>query len=160
MMMRLLHLFVTVLFIFSLATVDALVSACGSSPSDGDLFQSPLDGHCGGLSLFILGSYRWCDLNLTEMFVSLHFQDFSRVVSQKEFCSGLNLTVPAGVNKLTAALHDRKPHAGVAGACHAREQPLEVCADDELQPSLVRGAQRRRLVRLLLHVAQRRGVRR
>ena len=109
MMMRLLHLFVTVLFIFSLATVDALVSACGSSQSDGNLLQSPLDGHCGGLSLFILGSYRWCDLNLTEMFVSLHFQDFSRVLSQKEFCSGLNLTVPAGVNKLTAALHDRKP---------------------------------------------------
>ena len=106
---RLLSLVVIAHFISSLATVGAINSACGSTPIHGNLFQSPLDGHCGGLSLLIQGSNRWCDLHLTETFVSLSFQDSSRVVSRKEFCSGFNLTVLAGVHKLSAALHDRNP---------------------------------------------------
>jgi hypothetical protein len=94
---------------FLLATVVLVVSSCNCPSSDETLLRLPVDGHCGGLSLYIQGSSSWCNLNQTPQFVSLHVQSAFSLVSRNQFCSGLNLTVPAGVHQLSIALHDEPP---------------------------------------------------
>jgi hypothetical protein len=94
---------------FLLVTADSILSACSSILNDEFALQLPLDGHCGGLSLHVKGSSHWCNLKPTHQFVLLYVQSSSLLVSRTEFCSGLTLTVPAGVHKLSIVLHDELP---------------------------------------------------
>jgi hypothetical protein len=89
-------------------TIFSTVYSCSSLSCD-DVLQLPLDGHCGSSSLHIQGSMRWCKTMSNERFISIHVQSSSVVVSRKEFCSGLNLTVDAGVHKLSISLHEDPP---------------------------------------------------
>ena len=100
-----------------------------------DVLQLPLDGHCGGLGLHIQGSTRWCNTMSKEQFVSIHVQSSSVVVSRKDFCSGLNLTVAAGVHKLSISLHEEPPpDISAYSGCHC-SPPIYFVADPLLNGS-------------------------
>lgn len=117
-----LHVFLTLYWLsrhlFPVVTASAVVGRCSSVFSDDFAVQLPLDGHCGGLSLHVQASSRWCDLQTTQQFLSLHVQNSSRLVSRLEFCSGFNLSVPPGVHKLSIVLHDEPPsHLDACEGC-------------------------------------------
>jgi hypothetical protein len=95
--------------ILLLATAILVVSSCNCPSCDETLLWLPLDGHCGGLSLHVQGSSGWCNLNQSYQFVSLHIPSPFSVFTRQEFCSGLTLTVPAGVHELSISLHNEPP---------------------------------------------------
>jgi hypothetical protein len=99
---------------------------------------------------------------LIEQNMSISFQSFSLVVSRQEFCSGLNVTMPAGVHKLSITSHE-SPSNSIA--CEGCESSVYFVADPYLDgpdvfSQLVPSNERPLLSRLLSQMqnASRNGV--